>query len=307
MAKKVIKIATNPVAPSAQKQEKAQWFVDWWRKADYTAKTLYTELLYRAGLGDELNRIIENIGQVGDIAEALERTERKLGKAKIRFEELRAEENKVKPQSQEEQEKQKKKLEIYNKAITKLESQLENLKARQSTSLEAILMNSLNRENILGDLETKVLHYATLGDKGEPRLLTIEVLGKVTHIVYGHTHVSTKGEEVKGLDENKVLVSNSASMTGAVMTRQLKDDGTRDKRAKEKNPETDLRNLGVLFYRTEGGEIKEIIRLGELLAQKIEKVAEKVQQIPKPTPEAATSTGQNIGSLGSKTMGVRRE
>jgi hypothetical protein len=271
MAQKAVSIATNIWAASAQKQEKGQKFVNWWRKPNVTAKTLYAELLYHAQEGDFYKAVKKNEIDI----DALDFTASKLKKRRKKFEELKEElaqrTDLLPPQFEAENL-------VYTRAIERTTQQLENIEERLgdlARKSQVMLPHGLKSDR-------KVNYYKKLGEH-EPKILTSKALEKITHVNYGHTHVSAEEVKISGIQGKEVIVSNNASITGAIMQRPLDAKGRPDTWTRNTPQETDLGNLGMLLYRVKDGKITEIKTVGRLLAENIQLVKKLINDIPKPT------------------------
>lgn len=286
MAKKVVGIATKSWAPSAQKQEKGQSIVNWWRKPNATAKTLYAELLFRAQEGDFHHAVKRH-----DLSmDRFEITERSLKKRKKKFHEFAKalDERHDLEAGQKEAESR-----IYARAIEEIEGKLKTLQERREE------LTHVSRALFPHSFKTPrtVLHYIKPGEEN-PRLLTSKVLEKVTHINYGHTHVGTEGVNVTGLNGGKVVISNNASVTGAIMKRPLSANGTSYTPTSGEEPEVELGNLSALVYRVKEGRITEITSIGTLLAQNIHQVRAMIREVqPEAIRETAASEGPAAGAI----------
>jgi hypothetical protein len=271
---KVVSIATRSWAPSAQKQEKGQGVVNWWRKPNATAKTLYAELLYRAQEGD----FAQAVEKTGLNKGVMQTTETKLTKRKAKFEtfmkELEGKRDILDPGQYAAE------MEIYDLAIKHLDKNLVRVRERlQSLDRKS---NALFPHVLLK--HDAALHYQKLGDH-EPRLFTSKTLGRITHINYGHTHVPTEGVEIGGLDDKKITVSNNASVTGALMRKKLDAVGNPAIPVRGEEPVTDLGNLNMLLYRVHDGKIKEITSVGKLLTKHLNLVKQMIRDVPKPAAD----------------------
>ena len=281
MAEKVVNIAIKSWSPSAQKQEKGQSIVDWWRKPKPTAKILYAELEYRAKQGDFFNAIKKNdlsISGLNDSVSRLEKRKKKFESWKCKLDERED----LTPEQRDEQTL------VYDKSIETIDQRLANINARLKVvegKSGAYFPHSLKSSKT-------VLHYKKLG-KNEPRLFTSESLERVTHINYGHTHVSAEGIEIKGMKDRTVTVSNNASVTGVVMRRPLDEDGRPAALARGASPATDLGNLSMLVYRVKDGKITQITTAGQIIAENIQQVKQLIRAMPippKPIVPAASGT-----------------
>jgi hypothetical protein len=271
MAQKAVSIATNIWAASAQKQEKGQAFVNWWRKPNVTAKTLYAELLYHAQEGDFYKAVKKNEIDL----DALDLTVSKLKKRCKKFEELQEElaqrTDLLPPQFEAENL-------VYTRAIERTTQQLENIEGRigdLARKSQVMLPHGLKSDRTVN-------FYKKLGDH-EPKILTSKTLEKVTHVNYGHTHVSAEEVKISGIQGKEVVVSNNASVTGAIMQRPLDTKGRPDTWTRNTQPETELGNLGMLLYRVKDGRITEIKTVGRVLAENIHLVKQLVNEVPKLT------------------------
>ena len=278
MAEKVVNIATKSWAPSAEKQEKGQGIVNWWRKPNATAKTLYAELLFRAQEGD-FHHAIRKTELDRD---SLSTTEIKLQKRKKKFESFQEELDGR--EGMDESQKKEEAL-VYQRAIEKIDGQLEVIEKR----LKALD----NRSTVLFPHAIKplhtVLHYTKPGEN-EPHLFTSKSLARVSHVNYGHTHVSAEGVEINGLDNKKIIVSNNASVTGAVIKKKLDDKGKPLTSVGAYDDLADLGNLGVLLYRVKDGKITEITSMGRLITENLHAIKHLISDIPKPPKEKKPST-----------------
>lgn len=295
MAQKAVSIATNIWASSAQKQEKGQKFVNWWRKPNVTAKTLYAELLYHAQEGDFYKAVKKNELDI----EALELTAIKLKKRKKKFEEFKEELAQRSDLNDEQREAENL---VYTRAIERTSQQLEDINDRLDDldrKTHAMLPLGLKSDR-------KVNYYKKLGEH-DPRIFTSKTLEKVTHVNYGHTHVSAEEVKIGGIQGKELIVSNNASVTGAIMQKPLDAKGRATWPVRGAQPETDFGNLGMLLYRVKDGKITETKTVGRLLAENIHLVKEIIKEIPKPThlavnkaitPEAITQKRSGGGHGG---------
>ncbi|MBY0406889.1 MAG: hypothetical protein K2Q01_04305, partial [Rickettsiales bacterium] len=269
MADKVVGIATKYLAPSAQKQEKGQSIVNWWRKPNATAKTLYTELLFRAQEGDFYQAVKKTELDKG----VLETTEAKLHKRRKKFESFKAElaENKTMlPDAMAAE------MLVYDRAIERIDKHLERIAPR----LDVVQKKSLALGPTTFKSPRSISYYKKAGEV-DAKLFTSNVLEKISHINYGHTHVSAEGVAVNGLGGKEITVSNNASVTGAIMKKPLDAKGKPGTTPKGEEPQTELGNLGVLLYRVKDGKITEITTMGRLITENIHLVRQMVRQVPK--------------------------
>lgn len=273
MAAKVVKIATKPFAASAQKQEKGQGFVNWWRKPNATAKTVYAELLFRAQEGD-----FHQAKDKADInADALCSTLEILNSRKDKFRTMRKELDE-KPEISDTQKKEETK--IYTRALESIEEQIKRVASRLEQIEEA--SNKLFHHTIT--TPKTILHYKKLGDN-EPQILTSKKLDRVTHINYGHTHVSAEAAIINSQNKTPITVSNNASVTRAIMQQPIYSMGNLSKLLSTQPPQTDIGNLGMLLYRTKDGKITEITTIGRLISENIHVVNELIRKPATPLLE----------------------
>lgn len=333
MVDKAVGIVTRYWTPSAQKQEKFQGFVKWWRKPNATAKALYSELLYRAQEGD----VARAINKADINMDALATAQIKLKKRQRKFREFLSEldeagervvavpvlADSVPADSEKEpvvaatvtaiegdeavldageasgirvplrgfaaggQDPQlqvgdtvevylRSEREVYERALAKIEQRLEIVEARIEDlhrKAPAMFQHRLKSDKV-------TLEYLKPNGK-PPKLFTSRALEGVTHVNYGHTHVSAEAVEIKGIGGKEITVSNNASLTGAIMTQPLDDKGEFRKAVKGEEPQTDLGNMGALLYRIKDGKITEITTMGRLIAENLHQVKQMVREAQK--------------------------
>lgn len=282
MAKKVIRTIIPEWwkfwTPAAAKQEKAQGFVSWWREARTTANALYTELSFRATEGDFHAAVNKNQLDM----EALETEKAKLKEQKKEFKTLR---KAIEQRTDMTEEQRKAEIKIYKRAMRKMGKHLETLKKQ----MDALSKKSkaFFPQNFISP--KTILHYKELGEAG-PKLFTSDVLKDITHINYGHTHVSEEGTEIKGVDNTSITVSNNASVTGAIMQQPLSADGHPRALAKGETAFTDLANLGILLYHIKDGKITNITTAGRLIREHLDQVKHLMQEAQPLSPPQSPPT-----------------
>ena len=275
MAEKVVNIATSYWAPSAQKQEKGQGVVNWWRKPNATAKTLYTELLFRAQEGDFHQAVKKNELKM----DRLDELERRLKKRHKKFQEFAAE---LEQRTDLPPDKKEAEALVYRRSIEHYEKKLEQLHDRaKSLDGKSSMLLSYRFKS-----PRTILHYKKLGES-EAKVFTSKQLERATHINYGHTHVSAEAVEIDGANGDKKIVSNNASVTGAIMCKPLDDKRQPRKLTKHDDPDAvDLGNLGALVYRVnKEGKITAITSLGRVLCENLNLVKQMLRDVPKPPPQ----------------------
>jgi uncharacterized spore protein YtfJ len=269
MAEKAVGIATRYWAPSAQKQEKGQGVVNWWRKPNATAKTLYAELLFRAQEGD----FSQALKKTDMDASALETTQIKLEKRQKKFNAFKDE---LAQREGVTDEQRAAEMQVYDRALETMEQQLDTVKERRDNLARRA---SMTFPHMLKAPKT-VLHYTKLGEN-EPRLFTSKALGRITHVNYGHTHVSAEAAEIKGMDGKTITVSNNASVTGAIIRQPLDTEGKPRTVGKGEAAEADVGNVGMLIYRVKDGNVTEITTVGRLIAENIHLVRQLIRDVKK--------------------------
>ncbi len=279
MAKKVVKIAKKQALASAEKQEKLQYIVDYWRQPLHAANTLYEQLMFRAQEGDFFRATKKAELELG----ALENIEVKKAERK---EVLEAELEALQKRKDMEPEAQEKEAREYTNMIGNIEKELHELGTKGD-----LLRRKSRAMSEYPKSPVSILEYKKLGES-EPKLFTSEILKRVSHINYGHTHVSAEALEIKGIDGRKVTVSNNASVTGAVMRKPL-PGGTPQTAVSssgitngsggviQEQELTDLGNLGMLLYRVNAeGKITQVITAGRLISEKIDIVRDMIGEVP---------------------------